>query len=61
MINSLGIKTIVRSKRNKKARYYITNVSMKDLSNIINVFEKLPYKVMYGRVPNMNPSTVTFI
>ena len=31
LITSLGINTNVRLKKNKKARYEITNVSMKDL------------------------------
>ena len=37
-IASLCIKTIGRSKKNKKARYAITNVSMKDISKIIKGF-----------------------
>ena len=44
LITSLGIKTNVRSKKYKNARYAITNVSMKDISKIIKDFEKLPYK-----------------
>ena len=43
-INSLGIKTIRRSKKNKEARYAITNVSLKDISRIIKEFEKFPYE-----------------
>ena len=43
LIIYLGIKTNVMSKKNKKARYAITNVSMKDIYNIIKDFEKLPY------------------
>ena len=43
LIASLGLKTIVRSNKNKKARYAINNVIMKDLSKIIKDFEKLPY------------------
>ena len=42
LIIYLGIKTIGRSKKKKKARYSITNVSMKDIHNIIKEFEKLP-------------------
>ena len=42
LIFSLGLKTIVRSKKNKKARYDITNVSMKDISKMIKEFENLP-------------------
>ena len=44
LIASLGLKTIVRSNKNKKARYAINNVIMKDLSKIIKDFEKLPYE-----------------
>ena len=39
----MGLKTVRRSKK-KKARYDITNVSLKDISNIIKEFEKLLYK-----------------
>ena len=44
MRTSLDLNTNVGSKKNKKARYAITNVIMKDLSKIIKDFEKLPYK-----------------
>ena len=37
-INSLGLKTNVSSKKKKKARYEITNFSIKDLPNIIKEF-----------------------
>ena len=43
LINSMGINAIRRPKKNKKAKYAITNVSLKDISKIINMFEKLPY------------------
>ena len=43
-ITLLCFKTIVRSKRDKNSRYAIANVIMKDLSNNIKAFEKLPYK-----------------
>ena len=39
----MGIKTIGRSKKKKNSRYAITNVCMKDISNIIKEFEILPY------------------
>ena len=35
LLPSLGIKAIRRSKKIKKARFSINNVSLKDLSNII--------------------------
>ena len=44
LITSMGIKTIRRSKKDKKARYAITNVSLKDISNNIKDFEKFPYE-----------------
>ena len=44
LVTSMVLKTIRRSKKNKKSRYAITNVSLKDISNIIKEFEKLPYE-----------------
>ena len=41
MLAYLGIKTIRNSNKNKKARYSINNVSLKDISKIIKEFEKL--------------------
>ena len=38
LITYLGLKTILRLKKDKKSRYAITNVIMKDLSKIINEF-----------------------
>ena len=43
LITSMGIKTILRSKKNKKSRYAITNVSMKNLSKTTKEFEKFPF------------------
>ena len=46
-VTALNFKTKVRSPKYKKARYAIKNVSEKDLSKIINEFEKigkLPYE-----------------
>ena len=45
LITSLDPKTISSSRKNKKARYAITSISMKDLSKLIKDFETLPYKV----------------
>ena len=39
LITSLGLNTNVRSKKEKKSRYDITNVSIKDFSRIIRDFE----------------------
>ena len=44
LITYLGLKIIRRSKKKKKARCAITNVSLKDISNIIKKFEKLTYE-----------------
>ena len=60
LITSLGINTNVRPKKYKKARYAITNVSMNDLSKIIKEFKNYLIRVVYRRVPNMNPLTLTF-
>ena len=40
LVTALALKTKVRSKKYKKTRYAIENVSMKDLSNKIKEFEK---------------------
>ena len=41
LVTNLALKNKVSSKKYKKARYAIGNVSMKDLSNIIKDFEKI--------------------
>ena len=41
LVTALALKTKSRSKKYKKARYAIGNVSMKDLSDKIKEFEKL--------------------
>ena len=43
MNTSLSLKTIRRSNKNKKERYDITNVSLKDIYKIVKEFEDLPY------------------
>ena len=60
LITYLGLKTNVSSNKYKKSRYAITNVSMKNISKIIKDFKIYLIRVMCGRVPNMNPVTVTF-
>ena len=61
LINSLGIKTIIKSKKIKKLRYAITNVSLKDISkNLINLRSFL-IRIICRRGPNMNLLTVNFI
>ena len=46
LATALALKTKARSKKYKKARYAIGNVSMKDLSNKIKEFEKLSLYLM---------------
>ena len=60
MVNSMGFKTKLRSKRYKKARYAIGNDSEKDLSKIIKEFEKigkLPYE---KKTPKHEPTDSYF-
>ena len=56
----MGIKAKARPKKYKKARYFIRNVSQKNLSNIIRWFENYHMKVMIGRGPNMSLPTASF-
>ena len=61
-INSLGIKTNVRSNKNKNSWYAITNVSMKYLSKIIKEFEKLPYKgYVWKRLKNEPTDSYSYL
>ena len=46
MVTALAFKTKVRSQKYKKAKYVIGNVIKKDLSKIINEFEKLAMYLM---------------
>ena len=52
MISSLSLKTIRRSNKNIKARYSITNVSIKDISKIMKEFEKLTCEVYVRKSSN---------
>ena len=61
MVTALALKTKVRSKKYKKAKYAIGNVSEKDNSKIIREFEKfekLPYE---KKRPNMSILRAIFI
>ena len=49
MIASLGIDTIRRPKKIKKARFAITKVSLKDISKIIMEFKDLPHEGYVGK------------
>ena len=51
MITSLGLKTKVRLRKHKKARYAIGNVSNKDISKIITDCEKLPHESYEKKSP----------
>ena len=44
LITSLGLNTNLKSKKNKRERYAITNVSLKNISIIIKKFVKLSYE-----------------
>ena len=60
LITSLGLKTVGRPNKNKKSRYTITNVSLKDNSKIIKEFEKLPYKGYMRKRPKHEPDDSYF-
>ena len=57
LITSLGINTIRRPKKNKKARYAITNVSIKDISKIIKEFEDFTYEGYVGKSSKNVPTS----
>ena len=57
LITSMGLKNIVRSKKNKNSRYCITNVSMNYLLKIIKEFENFPYKGYFRKRPKHEPTT----
>ena len=60
LIASMGLKTIGRPKKNKKERYAITNVSMKDLSNINKEFEILLYECYVWKRTKHEPTASYF-
>ena len=60
LITSLGVNYIGRSKKDKKARCAITNVSMKDILNIIKEFENLPLKGYVQNRPKYEPTDSYF-
>ena len=51
LVTALVLNTKARSKRYKKARYVIGNVSMKDLSNKIKEFEKKCQGTLFEKYP----------
>ena len=60
MITSLGLNTFLRSKKKVKSSYTISNVSMKDILNIIKEFDKLPYKGYVRERPKHEPTNSYF-
>ena len=58
-ITYLGLKNIRRSKK-KRARYSITNVSLKDISKIILEFEDFPYEVYVRKKSKNEPNNSYF-
>ena len=56
LITSLGFKAKVGPHKYKKARYFIVNVSKKDLLKIIREFEKFPYESYEKKRPKNEPT-----
>ena len=46
--------------KNKKARYAITNVSLKDIYKIMNEYEKFPYKGYVQKITKNKPTDSYF-
>ena len=61
LVTALDFKTKVGSQKYKKSRYAIGNVSKKDLSKNINIFEKIGKVTYVKRIPNMSRLPDTFI
>ena len=61
LIASMGLNTIRGSKKNKQARYAITNVSLKNISKIIKEFEKFPYEIYTWNSYKHEPTDSYFI
>ena len=60
LVTALALKIKARSKKHKKARYAIENVSMKDLSNKIKEFEKIVKVTYVKRIPKHEPNSSYF-
>ena len=56
LVTALSLKTKARSKKYKKSRYAIRNVSMKDLSNKIKEFEKFVKVPHLKKTPKHEPT-----
>ena len=59
LVTALALKTKARSKKYKKARYDIVNVSMKDLSKKTKEFEKI-VKVPYVKMIPKYETTLSY-
>ena len=57
LVTALAFKTKVRSQKYKKARYTNRNISKKDLSKIIKVFEKIGKLTYVKRIPKHEPTS----
>ena len=60
LVTALALKTKSRSKKYKKARYAIGNVSMKDLSKKIKELEKIVKVPYLKRTPKNEPTSSYF-
>ena len=60
LITSLGLKAKSRSKKYKKSRYSIGNVSMKELLKIIRDFERLTYESYERSITKHDPNNSYF-
>ena len=60
LVTALALNTKSSSKKYKKARYAIVNVSMKDLSNKIKEFEKMVKIPYVKRTPKHEPTSSYF-
>ena len=60
LVTALALNTKARSKKYKKARYAIGNVSMKDLSNKIKGFKKIVKVPYVKRIPKHEPTSSYF-
>ena len=58
LVTCLGINYIRWSKKIKKARFSITNVSFKDISNIIKEFENLSHEGYVRKRPKNMPTNI---
>ena len=60
LITSLCLNTIIRSKKNKKERYDINNVSLKDIYKIIKEFKNFSYEGYVRKRSKHEPTDIYF-